>query len=108
MADNTYDIFFENSCTILVWDLTGCRKTRLLRRIIEHLKQLIEPPPQQIIWVFSKRQKKYDRVLKLNPNTEFIHNWNKLIYDNLNVEKRNLLKIENQMTKAFNCKTLVK
>ena len=74
MADNTYDIPFKHPCTILVSGPTGCGKTRLVRRLIEPLEQLIEPPPQRIIWVYSEWQEEYGRVLELNPSTELIHN----------------------------------
>ena len=87
MADNTYDIPFKHLCTILVSGSTGCNITRLVRRLIEPVEQLIEPHQQRIIWVYSEWQKEYDRVLKLNPTTDFIHNRNELIYDNLNVEE---------------------
>ena len=53
---------------------TGCGKTRLVRRLIEHLEKLIEPAFQRIIWVYSELQEEYDRVLELNFTTEFIHN----------------------------------
>ena len=108
MANNTYDIPFKHSYTILVSGLSGCRKTRLVRRLIQLIEQLIKPPPQRIIWVNSEWQEEYDRVLELNPSTEFIHNRNKLIYDSLNVEERNLLVIVDQMTEAHDCKSLVK
>ena len=108
MADNTYDIPYKHPCTILVSGPTKCGKTRLVRLLIEPVEQLIEPHPQRIIWVYSEWQEEYDRVLKLNPTTEFIHNWNELIYDNLNVEERYLLVIDDQMTEAHDCKTLVK
>ena len=108
MVDNTYDIPFQHPCTILVSGPTGCGKTRLVRRLIEPLEQLINPSPQRIIWVYSEWQEEYDRVLKFNLSTEFIHNWNEFIYDNLNVEERNLLVIDDQMTEAHDCITLVK
>ena len=76
MGENTYDIIIKHPCTIIVTGLTGCGKTRLVRRLIKPLEKIIEPPPQRIIWVYSEWQKKYDRVLKLNPSTELIHNWN--------------------------------
>ena len=107
MVDNTYDIPCQHPCTILVSGPTGCGKTRLVRRLIKPLEQLIEPPPQRIIWVYSEWQEEYNRVLKFNPSTEFIHNWNEFIYDNLNVKERNLLVIDDQMTVAHDCKTLV-
>ena len=57
MADKTYDVPFKHPCSILVLGPTGCGKTILVRRLIEPLEQLIEPPPQRIIWVYSELQK---------------------------------------------------
>ena len=63
MADNTYDIPFKHPCIILVSGPTGCGKTRLVRRLIEPLQQLKEPPPQGIIWIYSEWQEEYGQVL---------------------------------------------
>ena len=53
-------------------------------------------------------QEKYDCVLKLNYTAYFIHNYNKLIYDSLNVKNKNLLVVNDQMTETHYCNTLVK
>ena len=67
------DFYFKNPTTIQISGPTGCEKTWFIRRILE--KQLIQPFPNRIIWVYSEWQSDYEHVRATFPNVEFVKGW---------------------------------
>ena len=51
---------FKHPSTILLSGPINWAKTRFVRRILD--KRLIDPFPTQLIWVYSKWHKDYDKV----------------------------------------------
>ena len=71
-------------------------------------KQLVQPFPTQIIWVYSKWQPDYDQVRALYQQAEFIHGWHDELYVSIKPDERNLLILDYQMDEPGESNTLAK
>ena len=58
--------------TALVAGMTGSGKTVWVQNLLEHGPQVIQPPPQRIVWSYSQWQPAYDQMLKTIPGIEFV------------------------------------
>ena len=63
-------LFFKHPTTIKISGQTGCGKTWFGRLILK--EQLIQPFPNQIVWVYSEWQSDYDNVRATFPHVEFV------------------------------------
>lgn len=92
---------FRHPAPIVFAGPTGCGKTMFLHEVLN--KCLIHPPPQRIIWVYDEWQPIYDKVLISAPNVEFIKFGDEIsidnLYDLLNPKTRNLVVLDDQMSK---------
>lgn len=50
---------------------TGCGKTRLTMRLIEHARDMIQPPPSRIIWCYGTFQDEFNSPSLTNAGVEF-------------------------------------
>ena len=98
------DFHFKHPTTIQISGPTLCGKSRLVLRILE--KQLVQPFPTQIFWVFSEWQPDYEQARALYPHIEFVWGWSDELYKSLRQDEKNLLIIDDQMTEAADSKTL--
>ena len=98
------DFSFKHPTTIQVSGPTGCGKTRLVLRILQH--RLIEPFPRRIIWVYGEDQPDYYEAKLYHPNIEFIKGWREDLYDSISPDVTNLLIIDDQMSKASSSSSL--
>jgi len=46
----------------------SCGKTEFVAKFIQHVKQMMTPAPQRIVWCYGERQRCFDSI----PNVEFI------------------------------------
>ncbi len=53
---------FRHPFTALVAGPTGCGKTYFVSKLVEHARDLITPPPEEIIWCFSVWQAAYEEI----------------------------------------------
>ena len=100
------DFSFKHPTTIQVSGPSRCGKTRLVLRILE--KQVIQPFPTRILWVYSEWQKDYKEAAFIYPHIEFVQGWQDDIYDRIKPNERNLLIVDDQMDEAGSSKTLTK
>ena len=93
----------------LVSGMTGSGKTVWVQTLLEHAKQLIQPPPQRIVWSYSQWQPAYDQMLKTIPGIEFVkgipHDLDEDWYFNPKIN--NLMVIDDQMTETSNDKRIL-
>ena len=99
---------FKHPTTIQISGMTGCGKTRLLFRILQH--QLIRTPegqfPKRIIWAFSEWQPDYADARALYPHIEFVSGWQEDLYDRLSPGESNLLILDDLMAEAGDSKSM--
>jgi len=100
------DFSFKHPTTIQVSGPSRCGKTRLVLGILE--KQVIQPFPTRIIWVYGEWQKDYEKAKALYPYIEFVNGWKDDLYDQIKPNERNLLIVDDQMDEAGSSKTLTK
>jgi len=59
---------FHHPFTSVVAGPTSCGKTELVAKFIQHMKQMITPSPQRIVWCYAEWQRCFDSA----PNVGFI------------------------------------
>ena len=95
--------------TALVTGMTGSGKTVWVQKLLEHAGQVIQPPPQRIVWSYSQWQPAYDQMLKNIPGIEFVkgipHDLDEDWYFNSKIN--NLMVIDDQMTETSNDKRIL-
>ena len=90
---------FVHPFTCMVAGMTGSGKTVWVQSLLQQSQNVMEPPPERIIWCYSQWQPAYSKLLNTVPNIEFV----KGIPENLeqdsyfNDNKRNLIVIDDQM-----------
>ena len=95
--------------TALVGGMTGSGKTVWVQNLLEHANQVIQPPPQCVVWSYSQCQPAYDRMLKTVPGIEFVkgipHDLDEDWYFDPKIN--NLMVIDDQMTETSNDKRIL-
>ncbi len=84
--------------TMLVSGPTGCGKTQFVVRLI--LEEMFYPKPQRIIWFYSEWQPLYDHLQSIKSNIEFEKELTQTIYTSLDSKVRNLIILDDQMSKV--------
>ena len=49
---------FHHLFTCIVEGSTSCGKTEFVAKFIQHVKQMMAPPPQRIVWCYGERQQR--------------------------------------------------
>ena len=95
--------------TCMVSGMTGCGKTTWVQRLLQHKAVTITPTPQRIVWCYSRWQPAYMEMIETVPEIEFVKGIPSSIekdhYFDVNV--RNLIVIDDQMTTASNDKHII-
>jgi hypothetical protein len=86
---------FKHPTTVLIAGPTQCGKTHFLINALR--RQLIQPPPQNIVWVFSEWQVAYTELAREIPQIQFVKNFNAQLYEMFDVRRRNVLVLDDQM-----------
>ena len=63
---------FVHSFTCMVAGMTGSGKTVWVQSLLQQAQNVIEPPPERIIWCYSQWQPAYSELLNTVPNIEFV------------------------------------
>lgn len=97
-------IKFVHPSTILVAGPTGCGKTNLVYNLI--VKDMFEPKPQRIVWIYSEWQDFYSRLKEYNTEIDFRKEVSPDLYDSIKPNIRNLIVVDDKMSEAGNSKVL--
>ena len=99
---------FKHPTTIQISGQSGCGKTRLLLRILQHklIKTHEGEFPKRIIWAFSEWQPDYTEARALYPHIEFVPGWQEDLYDRLSPAESNLLIVDDLMEEAGDSKSM--
>ena len=78
--------------TALVAGPTGCGKSTLVKQLVEHQAELIDPVPEQVLWYYGEWQPLYESM----PRVQFIEGLPDM--QTLQNQKRKLVIIDDLMT----------
>ena len=68
------DFKFQHPFTMMVSGPTSCGKTYFLKQMLQDIRQVCEPYPQRIVWLYKRWQPLYDVIRRtVNPHVEFVH-----------------------------------
>ena len=95
--------------TAIVAGMTGSGKTVWVQNLIRHSSQVIQPPPQRVVWSYAQWQPAYDDMLKSIPGIEFVkgipHDIDEDWYFDPKIN--NMMIIDDQMTETSNDKRIM-
>ena len=99
----------QHPFTCMVSGMTGCGKTTWVQKMLEQRGRMIVPPPQRIVWCYSRWQSTYTEMLHTIPGIEFVKGIPSHIErdDYFDVHMNNLIVIDDQMSTASNNKQVI-
>ena len=82
--------------------MTGSGKTVWVQSLLQQAQTVIDQPPERIIWCYSQWQPAYKQLLMMIPTIEFVKGIPESLENDsyLDVDKRNLIVIDDQMIEA--------
>ena len=83
-------IKFAHPFTCLVAGPTGCGKTVFVRNVLNSSVDMIDLPPERIIWCYGIYQNAYTEMMRELPSIEFVEGISDL-ESNLDPNVRNLV-----------------
>lgn len=95
---------FVHPSNILISGPTGCGKTQFVSQIIRN--HYIDPFPNHILYLYSEWQQEYDKLTDSVPEIIFQRGFPDKLMENLNPKNRNLLILDDQMSKIGDTKEL--
>ena len=100
---------FEHPFTCMVARMTGSGKTVWVQSLLKQANRMINPPPERIVWCYSKWQPAYMEMLVSIPHIEFVKGIPPALEQDsyLDVNKRNLMVFDDQMIDASKDKRIV-
>jgi hypothetical protein len=97
---------FHHPFTMVIAGPTMSGKTFFVRQLLTK-SNLIEPPPERIVWIYSEWQPEYDRLRDhFQQGIEFIKGWSAELYEKFHPGIRNLLVLDDVMGSTKNDGTL--
>lgn len=95
---------FIHPSNILISGPTGSGKTQFVSRILN--EKYIEPFPNRIVYLFSEWQEEYDKLIDSVPEISFQRGFPDKLMDSFSPSNRNLLILDDQMSKVGDTKEL--
>ena len=88
--------------TCMVAGMTGSGKTVWVQYLLQQAQNVIDQPPDRIIWCYSQWQPAYTQLLMMKPTIEFVQGIPSSLENDiyLDVNIRNLIVIDDQMIEA--------
>lgn len=89
------DVTWKHPFTCVVAGPTSCGKTSFVVQLVQQASQLINPPPESILWVHDDYQVVFDQ---LKDRVTFTNNLDDV--DDLPTDKRSLVIVDDMMTES--------
>ena len=88
--------------TCMVAGMTGSGKTVWVQSLLQQAQNVIDQPPDRIVWCYSQWQPAYTQLLMMKPSIEFVQGIPSSLENDtyLDVNIRNLIVIDDQMIEA--------
>ena len=92
----------DHPFTCMVAGMTGSGKTVWVQSLLQQAQTVIDQPPGRIIWCYSQWQPAYTQLLMMIPTIKFVKGISESLENDsyLDVNKRNLIVIDDQMIEA--------
>ena len=108
-TENCQRFRFVHPFPCMVAGMTGSGKTVWVKSLLQQAQEVIHLPPERIVWCYSQWQPASMELLETVPNIEFVKGIpaeleNDSFFD---INKRNLMMIEDQMENAGGDKRIV-
>ena len=94
---------FRHPFTCIVSGPTSCGKTYFITRLLQRARDIIQPSPRRIIWLYKRWQPLYDVIRRtVHPKVEFIQGvpWNLERDEFLDTRVRNVIVLNDMATEA--------
>ena len=93
---------FVHPFTCTVAGMTGSGKTVWVQSLLQQAQNVIDQPPDRIIWCYSQWQPAYTQLLMMKPTIEFVQGIQSSLENDtyLDVNIRNLIVIDDQIIEA--------
>ena len=92
------EILLKHPFTSILAGPTGCGKTTFVQKLLKHVKDIVSPPPQRIVYCYSIWQDKFSELLYENPGIEF--NEGIIPTESINKTTRNLIILDDLMNES--------
>jgi hypothetical protein len=96
--EKTFDMRFQHPFTCIVCGMTGCGKTYLMKQFLKNVGEMVDVPPQRIVWCYAKWQPMYDELINTVKDIEFVKGLPTEV--TFNPEIPNMLIIDDLMSSA--------
>lgn len=96
----TMTVKFVHPFTCMVAGPTGSGKTVFVRKLLKYNQDLIEKPPQKIIWCYGVYQKAYTEMMAEVPTIEFIEGFPSSFDGVIDPNLRNLIIVDDLMAEC--------
>ena len=108
-SDQCEPFRLKHPFTCMVSGMTGCGKTTWVQNLLFNKAKSIKPTPQRILWCYSRWQPAYAEMMESIPGIEFVKGIPANIEhdDYFDVNVRNLIVIDDQMSSASNDKQVI-
>lgn len=101
---NSLSLKLIHPSTTMISGPTGSGKTQFVMKLIK--QNMIYPTPEKIQILYGEWQSAYDELLMLRPDIDFIKGFPPNLYDSLDPSVRNLVILDDQMSKVGDSKDL--
>ena len=92
------EIKMKHPFTAILAGPTACGKTTFIQKLIKHVKEMVTPLPERIVYCYSIWQDKFKEFLMDNPSIEFREGI--INIDEISKEKRSLVILDDLMNES--------
>lgn len=100
------DVRLKHPFGALVAGPTGCGKTQFVKKLLEHSDEVIDGPPQNVIWCYGMHQPAYDEMSQSFPHISFEEGLPNDLESRIDPSIRNLVVIDDLMNEVSHDKRL--
>ena len=98
------DVRLKHPFPLMVSGPTMCGKTSFVRKLLELGEEMIDNPPEKIVWCYGEYQPVFEEMKITLPNIEFVEGIPSDLNQQIDPTQRNLVVLDDLMSNAGNNK----